>query len=148
MFEARLINQKLKDALAGTEDELSRLRALIEQLNAEGENKNKELEQLQKLLEQLQEQAAMRDFVLRNLDEKADKADFERLLSRDDLDETAQAIIAQLQDLIAKQGLNLIRFNCFIHLLAQSEADLTNRIATVDNQVAQRTKDAEFNPFK
>ena len=52
----------------------------------------------------------MRDFVLRNLDEKADKADFERLLSRDDLDETAQAIIAQLQDLIAKQGLNLIRF--------------------------------------
>ena len=113
MFEARLINQKLKDALAGTEDELSRLRALIEQLNAEGENKNKELEQLQKLLEQLQEQAAMRDFVLRNLDEKADKADFERLLSRDDLDETAQAIIAQLQDLIAKQGLNLIRFNCF-----------------------------------
>ena len=46
----------------------------------------------------------MRDFVLRNLDEKADKSDFDGLLSRDDLDETAQAIINQLQDLIAKQG--------------------------------------------
>ena len=34
------------------------------------------------------------------------KSDFEGLLSRDDLDETAQAIIAQLQDLIAKQGLH------------------------------------------
>ena len=77
---------------------------MIEQLNDEGASKNKELEQLQQLLEQLQEQAAMRDFVLQNLDEKADKADFDRLLSRDDLDETAQAIIAQLQDLIAKQG--------------------------------------------
>ena len=93
-----------QDALAGTEDELSRLRKLIEQLNDEGASKNKELEQLQQLLEQLQEQAAMRDFVLQNLDEKADKADFDRLLSRDDLDETAQAIIAQLQDLITKQG--------------------------------------------
>ena len=77
---------------------------MIEQLNDEGASKNKELEQLQQLLEQLQEQAAMRDFVLQNLDEKADKADFDRLLLRDDLDETAQAIIAQLQDLIAKQG--------------------------------------------
>ena len=35
------------------------------------------------------------------------KSDFEGLLSRDDLDETAQAIIAQLQDLIAKQGIHL-----------------------------------------
>ena len=35
-----------------------------------------------------------------------EKSDFEGLLSRDDLDETAQAIIAQLQDLIAKQGLH------------------------------------------
>ena len=35
------------------------------------------------------------------------KSDFEGLLSRDDLDETAQAIIAQLQDLIAKQGMHL-----------------------------------------
>ena len=60
----------------------------------------------------------MRDFVLRNLDEKADKADFERLLSRDDLDETAQAIIAQLQDLIAKQGLNLI-LSFFFKLIYQ-----------------------------
>ena len=34
------------------------------------------------------------------------KSDFEGLLSRDDLDETAQAIIAQLQDLIAKQGMH------------------------------------------
>jgi len=42
-------------------------------LNKEGADKNKELEQLQKLLEQLQEQAAMRDFVLANLDEKANK---------------------------------------------------------------------------
>jgi len=126
--------ERLQDALAGTEDELSKLHKLIEQLNAEGANKNKELEQLQQLLEQLQEQAAMRDFVLQNLDGKADKADFDRLMSRDDLDETAQAIIAQLQDLIAKQ--------------AQSEADLTTKIATVDDQLAQRTKDTDFNPFR
>jgi len=126
--------ERLQDALAGTEDELSKLHKLIEQLNAEGANKNKELEQLQKLLSELQEQAAMRDFVLRNLDEKADKSDFDGLLSRDDLDETAQAIINQLQDLISKQ--------------AQSEADLSNKIATVDDQVAQRTKDADFNPFR
>ena len=62
-----------KDQLSGTEDELDKLRSLIEQLNKEGADKNKELEQLQKLLEQLQEQAAMRDFVLANLDEKANK---------------------------------------------------------------------------
>ena len=76
----------------------------------------------------------MRDFVMRNLDEKANKADFEGLLSRDDLDETARAIIAQLQDLISKQ--------------ADSEADLAARIASVDDQVTQRTKDDEFNPFR
>ena len=63
----------VKDQLSGTEDELDKLRNLIEQLNKEGADKNKELEQLQKLLEQLQEQAAMRDFVLANLDEKANK---------------------------------------------------------------------------
>ena len=62
-----------QDQLSGTEDELDKLRNLIEQLNKEGADKNKELEQLQKLLEQLQEQAAMRDFVLANLDEKANK---------------------------------------------------------------------------
>ena len=41
------------------------------------------------------------------------KSDFEGLLSRNDLDETAQAIIAQLQDLIAKQGMhsNVITFS-------------------------------------
>ena len=99
-----MLHFEFQDALAGTEDELSKLHKLIEQLNAEGANKNKELEQLQKLLSELQEQAAMRDFVLRNLDEKADKSDFDGLLSRDDLDETAQAIINQLQDLITKQG--------------------------------------------
>ena len=120
--------------MSGTEDELSRLRDLIERLNKEGENKNKELEQLQKLLEQLQEQAAMRDFVLRNLDEKANKSDFEGLLSRDDLDETARAIIAQLQDLISKQ--------------AESEADLAQRISNVDDQVSQTIKDDDFNPFR
>ena len=38
------------------------------------------------------------------------QSDFEGLLSRDDLDETAQAIIAQLQDLIAKQGIVLRNF--------------------------------------
>merc|ERR1711953_252638 len=126
--------ERLQDQLSGTEDELDKLRSLIEQLNKEGADKNKELEQLQKLLEQLQEQAAMRDFVLANLDEKANKSDFEGLLSRDDLDETAQAIIAQLQDLIAKQ--------------ASTEAELANRIASLDDNVAQRTKDDEFNPFR
>merc|ERR1712131_521363 len=126
--------ERLQDQLSGTEDELDKLRSLIEQLNKEGADKNKELEQLQKLLEQLQEQAAMRDFVLANLDEKANKSDFEGLLSRDDLDETAQAIIAQLQDLIAKQ--------------ASTEAELANRIANLDDNVAQRTKDDEFNPFR
>jgi len=50
------------------------------------------------------------------------------------LDETAQAIIAQLQDLIAKQ--------------ASTEAELANRIANLDDNVAQRTKDDEFNPFR
>merc|ERR1711990_271313 len=126
--------ERLQDQLSGTEDELDKLRSLIEQLNKEGADKNKELEQLQKLLEQLQEQAAMRDFGLANLDEKANKSDFEGLLSRDDLDETAQAIIAQLQDLIAKQ--------------ASTEAELANRIASLDDNVAQRTKDDEFNPFR
>jgi len=126
--------ERLQDQLSGTEDELAKLRNLIEQLNKEGADKNKELEQLQQLLEQLQEQAAMRDFVLANLDEKANKSDFEGLLSRDDLDETAQAIIAQLQDLIAKQ--------------ASTEAELANRIAHLDDNVAQRTKDDEFNPFR
>ena len=33
-------------------------------------------------------------------------------------------------------------------LLAQSEADLATKIATVDDQVAQRTKDTDFNPFR
>ena len=98
----------------------------------------------------------MRDFVLRNLDEKADKSDFDGLLSRDDLDETAQAIINQLQDLIAKQGkftswtlMKFIPMNTFrVNFLAQSETELSNKIATVDDQVAQRTKDADFNPFR
>ena len=76
----------------------------------------------------------MRDFVMRNLDQKANKTDFEGFLSRDDLDETARAIINQLQDLISKQ--------------AESEADLTAKISSVDDQVAQRTKEDEFNPFR
>ncbi len=76
----------------------------------------------------------MRDFVMRNLDQKANKTDFEGFLSRDDLDETARAIINQLQDLISKQ--------------AESEAHLTAKISSVDDQVAQRTKEDEFNPFR
>ena len=40
--------------MSGTEDELSRLRQLIDQVNKDGENKNKDLEELQKLLQELQ----------------------------------------------------------------------------------------------
>lgn len=52
------------------------------------------------LLRDLQERAAMRDYVMDNLEKKADLSDLQSMLSRDDLDDTANAIVTQLQDLI------------------------------------------------
>ena len=45
----------------------------------------------------LQDRAAMRDFVKDNLEKKADASELSGLLSKDDLDATAQAIINQLE---------------------------------------------------
>ena len=52
------------------------------------------------LLRDLQERAAMRDYVMDHLEKKADVSDMQSMLSRDDLDDTANAIVTQLQDLI------------------------------------------------
>ena len=89
-----------QEALSGTEEELSRLGDLINQLSSDGNQKNKELEELQKLLRDLQDRAAMRDFVKDNLEKKADASELSGLLSKDDLDATAQAIINQLEGTI------------------------------------------------
>jgi len=107
---------------------------LISRLSADGNQKNKELEELQDLLRDLQDRAAMRDYVVNNLDKKADVSDLEGMLSKDDLDSTAQAIINQLQDLINKQ--------------ASSEAQLQSSIRQVGDEMDERTKNEEFNPFK
>lgn len=107
---------------------------LIQRLSADGNQKNQELEELQDLLRDLQERAAMNDYVNNNLDKKASKEDLEGMLSKDDLDATAQAIINQLQDMINKQ--------------AESEAQIQNSIKTIDNQLDEKTKNDEFNPFK
>ena len=88
--------------MSGTEEELSRLGDLINQLSSDGNQKNKELEELQKLLRDLQDRAAMRDFVKDNLEKKADASELSGLLSKDDLDATAQAIINQLEGKIKK----------------------------------------------
>jgi len=126
--------KNMQEALSGTEEELSRLGDLINQLSSDGNQKNKELEELQKLLRDLQDRAAMRDFVKDNLEKKADASELSGLLSKDDLDATAQAIINQLEDLINKQ--------------AESEADLLKSIKNIDDQVGARTKNDEFNPFR
>ena len=42
----------------------------------------------------------MRDYVMDHLEKKADVSDMQSMLSRDDLDDTANAIVTQLQDLI------------------------------------------------
>lgn len=107
---------------------------MIQRLSADGNQKNQELEELQDLLRDLQERAAMNDYVNNNLDKKASKEDLEGMLSKDDLDATAQAIINQLQDMINKQ--------------AESEAQIQNSIKTIDNQLDEKTKNDEFNPFK
>lgn len=125
---------KLQNALSGTEKELSRLHELIKSLQADGNNKNRDLEELQALLRDLQEKAAMSDFVVTNLDKKANASDLAGMLSKDDLDATAQEIINQLQELINKQ--------------ASTEEQLKDDIHKVGNKIDDRTKNDEFNPFK
>jgi len=125
---------KMQKALSGTEEELSRLADLIRQLSSDGNQKNRELEELQELLRDLQDRAAMRDYVMNNLEKKADATDLEGMLSKDDLDATAQAIIDQLQDLINRQ--------------TASEAQLQNTLAQVGDEMQTKTKNDEFNPFK
>ena len=120
--------------MSGTEEELSRLADLIRQLSSDGNQKNRELEELQELLRDLQDRAAMRDYVMNNLEKKADATDLEGMLSKDDLDATAQAIIDQLQDLINRQ--------------TASEAQLQNTLAQVGDEMQTKTKNDEFNPFK
>lgn len=56
------------------------------------------------------------------------------MLSKDDLDATAQEIINQLQELINKQ--------------ASTEEQLKDDIHKVGNKIDDRTKNDEFNPFK
>jgi hypothetical protein len=68
------------------------------------------------------------------LEKKADATDLEGMLSKDDLDATAQAIIDQLQDLINRQ--------------TASEAQLQNTLAQVGDEMQTKTKNDEFNPFK
>ena len=76
----------------------------------------------------------MSDFVVTNLDKKANASDLAGMLSKDDLDATAQEIINQLQELINKQ--------------ASTEEQLKDDIHKVGNKIDDRTKNDEFNPFK
>jgi len=125
---------KMQAALSGTEQELSRMVDLINQLQMDGNQKNQELEQLQALLRDLQERAAMRDYVMDNLEKKADLSDLQSMLSRDDLDDTANAIVTQLQDLIDKQ--------------AATEAEMHQSIQHINDEISCSTKIEEFNPFR
>jgi len=125
---------QLEKKMSGTERELARMAELMQQLHAEGDQKNQELEDLQNLLVELQERAAMRDVVMDDLDKKANAADLEGMLSRNELEATADAIVHQLQDVITKQ--------------AAAEAHLESSIQKVGQKVEESTMKDEFDPFK
>jgi len=76
----------------------------------------------------------MRDYVMDHLEKKADVSDMQSMLSRDDLDDTANAIVTQLQDLIDKQ--------------AASEAQMQESIQHINEEISTSTKIEEFNPFR
>jgi rubrerythrin len=90
-------------------------------------------ERLQRLLHDLQERAALKDFVTTSLDQKADASDLRALLSKDELDSTAQSIINQLQELINRQ--------------AAHEQSMGEHLKEVGQEVDHRTKDDDFNRF-
>jgi len=125
--------EKLQKQLSGTERELKAMEELLKSLSADGKAKSKELEHLQRLLHDLQERAALKDFVTTSLDQKADASDLRALLSKDELDSTAQSIINQLQELINRQ--------------AAHEQSMGEHLKEVGQEVDHRTKDDDFNRF-
>ncbi|CAG5113070.1 Oidioi.mRNA.OKI2018_I69.chr2.g7215.t2.cds [Oikopleura dioica] len=125
--------EKLQKQLSGTERELKAMEELIKSLSADGRAKSEELDRLQRLLQDLQERAALKDFVTTSLDQKADAADLRALLSKDELDSTAQSIINQLQELINRQ--------------AAHEQSMGEHLKEVGLEVDHRTKDDDFNRF-
>lgn len=125
--------EKLQKQLCGTEKELRAMEELLNSLSADGKAKSLEMARLQRLLQELSESAALKDFVTNSLDKKADASDLRAFLSKDDLDETAQSIIHQLQDLINRQ--------------AAHEQSMDNTLKEVGDAVDHRTKDDDFNKF-
>jgi len=125
--------EKLQKQLSGTERELKAMEELLRSLSADGKAKSEELERLQRLLHDLQERAALKDFVTTSLDQKADASDLRALLSKDELDSTAQSIINQLQELINRQ--------------AAHEQSMGEHLKEVGQEVDHRTKDDDFNRF-
>ena len=81
------------------------------------------------------------------MDQKADASDLRALLSKDELDSTAQSIINQLQVFSRYLSILFTKVQELINRQAAHEQSMGEHLKEVGQEVDHRTKDDDFNRF-